>query len=302
MREFENHPLVGEVRGEGLLVGVELVKNKEKKELIILVKYNGKKNKTLPDKLHGANKENTYYIIDVLISIYNQTSKNNKNIVLSFIAGIATHIFVDAHFHPFIYYYTGNYYDKNMKRRLIASCNHRKFESMLDLHFDERASTNDTYNVDNIVNDGLNYIEQVFELGIIFKEYSVTLSFATLTTSYQNFKMARKIYTNKLYIKILYRVAWLLPINMRMILQLSYSNIKEIDLNLFKSTIEYRHPSSDQSVITSISKIKHGAIIDCLKFFETLENALDLGCVNGIGPSLETGIKQSSVYDMKFFK
>ena len=33
MREFENHPLVGEVRGQGLLVGVELVKNKEKKEL-----------------------------------------------------------------------------------------------------------------------------------------------------------------------------------------------------------------------------------------------------------------------------
>ena len=33
MREFENHPLVGEVRGEGMLVGVELVKNKEKKEL-----------------------------------------------------------------------------------------------------------------------------------------------------------------------------------------------------------------------------------------------------------------------------
>tara|TARA_Y100000590_G_scaffold59729_1_gene63409 strand:- start:12747 stop:14114 length:1368 start_codon:yes stop_codon:yes gene_type:complete len=33
MKEFENHPLVGEVRGQGLLVGVELVKNKEKKEL-----------------------------------------------------------------------------------------------------------------------------------------------------------------------------------------------------------------------------------------------------------------------------
>ena len=33
MREFENHPLVGEVRGQGLLIGVELVKNKEKKEL-----------------------------------------------------------------------------------------------------------------------------------------------------------------------------------------------------------------------------------------------------------------------------
>ena len=33
MSDFENHPLVGEVRGEGLLVGVELVKNKEKKEL-----------------------------------------------------------------------------------------------------------------------------------------------------------------------------------------------------------------------------------------------------------------------------
>ena len=33
MREFENHPLVGEVRGQGLLAGVELVKNKEKKEM-----------------------------------------------------------------------------------------------------------------------------------------------------------------------------------------------------------------------------------------------------------------------------
>jgi len=33
MREFESHPLVGEVRGLGLLAGVELVKNKEKNEL-----------------------------------------------------------------------------------------------------------------------------------------------------------------------------------------------------------------------------------------------------------------------------
>ena len=33
MKELENHPLVGEVRGQGLLVAVELVKNKEKKEL-----------------------------------------------------------------------------------------------------------------------------------------------------------------------------------------------------------------------------------------------------------------------------
>tara|TARA_Y100000590_G_scaffold194218_1_gene220697 strand:- start:313 stop:1695 length:1383 start_codon:yes stop_codon:yes gene_type:complete len=33
LREFKDHPLVGEVRGQGLLGGVELVKNKEKKEL-----------------------------------------------------------------------------------------------------------------------------------------------------------------------------------------------------------------------------------------------------------------------------
>ena len=32
MRELESHPLVGEVRGQGLLVAIELVKNKEKKE------------------------------------------------------------------------------------------------------------------------------------------------------------------------------------------------------------------------------------------------------------------------------
>ena len=31
--EFQDHPLVGEIRGQGLLAGIELVKNKEKKEL-----------------------------------------------------------------------------------------------------------------------------------------------------------------------------------------------------------------------------------------------------------------------------
>jgi adenosylmethionine-8-amino-7-oxononanoate aminotransferase len=41
LNEFSDHPLVGEVRGKGLLLGVELVSDKEKKTPVTLAQANG---------------------------------------------------------------------------------------------------------------------------------------------------------------------------------------------------------------------------------------------------------------------
>jgi 4-aminobutyrate aminotransferase-like enzyme len=41
LSEFSDHPFVGEIRGKGLLLGVELVADKEKKTPVTLAQANG---------------------------------------------------------------------------------------------------------------------------------------------------------------------------------------------------------------------------------------------------------------------
>ena len=86
---------------------------------------------SLADRLHGAKGEDTFEVLRLAV-----TRCVNQPIsppAVSFLAGLATHIAADCVFHPFVYYFTGNYYDSRLERRRAARRAHRRLEVLIDL-------------------------------------------------------------------------------------------------------------------------------------------------------------------------
>lgn len=90
----------------------------------------------------------------------NNTDFKNK---LSFICGYLTHCALDINFHPFVYYFSGNYYDSDKEESINAQMRHRLIEGWIDYYLIKQNpddySSNTTFNSfsDDITN--LNLLE-----------------------------------------------------------------------------------------------------------------------------------------------
>ena len=153
--------------------------------------------KILPDQMHGSENQDTYAIITSLFQHQAGLTVNNNEIKIAFIAGILSHIETDCCFHPFIYYFTGNYYDENIAKRQVATIQHRALESLLDLHLAHGIIADKQYNLAFFVNSGLPKLGKLFKQTVMIKSLANQLNFTDLENSFENYVLARKIYNNK---------------------------------------------------------------------------------------------------------
>jgi len=98
-------------------------------------RFGGSSFEHLAESLHGLNGEDTYKPVTAMIRAVISTSKIPPAAQFSLILGYISHCIVDMHFHPMIYYFTGNYYDLDMAKRAHARANHRLFEVHLDSYW-----------------------------------------------------------------------------------------------------------------------------------------------------------------------
>lgn len=87
------------------------------------------------DLVHGA--EGNHPFIPIFKAL--EELKNNKSDTLfsdkfSFICGYLTHCALDVNFHPYVYYFSGNYYDPDKEESINAQMRHRLIEGWIDLH------------------------------------------------------------------------------------------------------------------------------------------------------------------------
>ena len=88
------------------------------------------------DNLHGYNGANTREHFISLVELLVAKKKNQdielKNKLWAVLLGMLSHHATDIVFHPVVYYYTGNYYDKDPIEMRAARFAHRLFETYLD--------------------------------------------------------------------------------------------------------------------------------------------------------------------------
>jgi hypothetical protein len=88
------------------------------------------------EKLHGSDGEDTLEALRKIAHFARHcASEHRQNLLNSFLLGFCSHVAVDAVFHPMVYYFTGNYYDPDPKKRHLAVARHRLFETHLERLF-----------------------------------------------------------------------------------------------------------------------------------------------------------------------
>jgi hypothetical protein len=193
------------------------------------------------DKLHGKDGELTNEIIFRLLK-----SKDKKDLAFTF--GYLTHCAFDIKFHPVIYYYTGNYYDKNEKNRERAIYLHRHFETYIDNKLKHR------FLIYKIIKKNL--IKDLLFFKIIVGDYKITMEEIEKALDYE-------LFLNKLFkSSIRYYISLLitkLGIGDKKNLGLFYRNLKR-DKTIFEQDLRYKDIIDGKNIRKDFDKLFEEAL------------------------------------------
>ena len=84
------------------------------------------------DWLHGKHSEDTLLPMRKLASAILSIPPAERRLLWPFFLGMLGHIGADVVFHPLVFYFTGNYHDRDPIERRAAQGRHRLFEVYLD--------------------------------------------------------------------------------------------------------------------------------------------------------------------------
>ncbi len=92
----------------------------------------------IAERLHGSSGEDTFDFLRRAGDSIAQLANEDREAATAFLIGYLTHCIVDMHFHPVIYYFTGDYYARDKTARAAARKRHRAWEVHLDVYWKGR--------------------------------------------------------------------------------------------------------------------------------------------------------------------
>lgn len=265
------------------------------------------------DLVHGAEgNHTTEALLQTLKNLKHNQTDHNFSSHLAFITGFISHIALDVNFHPYVYYFSGNYYDPSEEEKINSMMRHRIIESWIDLYLLDRK--------------GLS-IKKFLDTKEIFSNHKTNLNnLKYLSHFYKfNFKTERDLYVflkkgyyiqaflNRKIINNHYIYKAIKPINKRLnnklrdYLSLFYANDLSKIPNHIVDFKEYIHPVTGESFEGNIHVIWNDALDMAIQFFNEIEKYIwGNGSFEELqeiikGYSLDVGLEGVKVHDSKHF-
>jgi hypothetical protein len=239
------------------------------------------------DELHGVETGKVWEPIIHLIQGSAEEDKDITDILLAFVLGCISHVIIDSSYHPFIYYFTGNYYDKDLAKRNIAIINHRQFESQLDLYYLQKLNYAGPTSAKYIFSQLPGSIASEFLSLLYFRHADKKMEMTE--ECLHNYIKAQHLFNNTL-VKCMLKLIGLVNTKMRKHSALFYPKVIAPDYyRLFESSFKYRHPSSGEFIKASLDTIYNKCIMDMEASF------LKLGCCQARNDYVETICSFSAV-------
>ncbi|WP_428912152.1 zinc dependent phospholipase C family protein [Niallia sp. Krafla_26] len=257
----------------------------------------------LPDVFHGANGEDTFLLIKELL-MKNVINLEDSHII-SFIIGMITHICADSTVHPVVYYYTGNYYDKDPEKKSKAVTYHRKIEGLFDVYFCEGYQLINQYSIQKLLDTGVNNRDFFGKIskGITINEESEHVAEAILK-AYERFGNVQKYFNHPLIRNILPFADKLVSKKYRELFGLFYSSDLKKHLHNVSGPINYQNPLTGEEYDSTLNELFSTSVKESIKICKLLEDILtQRSSVEEIpyGPSLELGQPHCYVDNMQYF-
>jgi hypothetical protein len=252
--------------------------------------------------------------------ISNVKDERERNLLWAFLFGLLTHYVADIHFHPLVYYYTGDYYDPDSKKRHIAHSYHRLFEVYLDSWFRIHQNASFEEGFSSVIADLSGDLDLICE--VLESEWNAEKLLNGVTSFHGDIKEVSKgsWKTSFSYLGFYLKLFYCDGIGavIRFVNLLSCGLLKPIDtlflFNRKKATSIFDKPLSIQNPITGEASSRHvleiyeNAITDCITLGKILNQAIatnDPSLFNFPekidGNSLNFGIKCNADDVPKFF-
>lgn len=258
------------------------------------------------DELHGVKSCKVWEPIINLLQNYSVDEDGDiPDFLLSFILGCISHVIIDSHYHPLIYYFTGNCYDKDIHKRNKAIVEHRQFESHLDLYYLRKLNYTGPTSIKDIISQLQGpMIAEV--LSLLYFSNDVDKRIEMTQDCLNAYIKAQGLLNNKI-MKYLLKLMGIVSVEMRKRSALFYPKaIYPPYYQLFENNSQYRHPTSGELIQASFDTIYNKCIADIVSSFskfdccrtrnEYIETIRSFSTV-----SLETGKECTSPSLMRYF-
>ncbi len=259
----------------------------------------------IPSRLHGIDGEDTHEIIAALLKSIDE-EKGNANHLKALLAGVATHIYADITWHPFVYYFTGDYNDPNPNQLFWAQHDHRKIEALMDLYFAGgykpirekyylgKFISKLRYPLDSLCEQAGRHFSDLPEK--VFGSYYVQ----AVREAIYGHQWMRKLAINSQ----LFYLQKTLPRKVRLLYSALYNQQLKNFLPRFEKEIMFKNPVTGEEQMIKMNAYLEESVDNCVRFLHSIEDWIfgtQKGALPSVGHSLEHGMPPGKVYEMTYF-
>lgn len=251
---------------------------------------------------HGTHGQDTYILPRALLSRALNAGPTEDQIPrLAFLTGVAAHLHADMAFHPLVFYLTGNTQDPDPARRSRAVRDHRRFETLLDIHVCGSIRQVRTFRAKNFLDN----LELPFDRLMDWAPEQIGHPEAgsMLRAAVKRFCAAQKLFIHPAAAMAVRLAQPLVPDKGKELTALIYRPGFEADAPRLDRVFTYQNPVSGQPRQSSIQDLLHQAVKNGVAMCASLESALRAGDANHFtqtGPSLISGLVGTDIAELRF--
>lgn len=250
----------------------------------------------LGNRYHGENGEDTYELLRAMLrSLLEEDSPAHR----AFLVGVASHLCLDAHFHPLVYFETGNYYDPDPARRTNAVRNHRRFEGLMDVVLCGSLRNARGHCARQMWSHVETPIPALLDWAA--RHQAGPNVAAVLKAANESFLKAQNLFVQPLASGLLRGLEPFLPVKMRELTALFYRNPTARQWERMKEPFEFQNPVSGTVQKATIGELFQQGAESGAGLCRLMEKSIGEGAFDLHGPSLNFGLVGAAVSQARYF-